>query len=195
MAQVKLILREDVGRLGQAGDLVSVKPGYARNYLLKRGIATLATEARVKELEHHRRAIAENQAKELKDLEAFKQKVQSTVIEVDATAGEGGKLFGSVTMQQVAELLDARGITVDRRKMSVEDAIKTTGEHVVTVQLRRDLAAKLKVIVTSTAAPVVAEALESDETLSLGSGADSDSDPDDSDDSDSDSDSDDSDDD
>jgi large subunit ribosomal protein L9 len=168
MAQVRLILREDVGRLGAAGDLVSVKPGYARNYLLKRGIATVATEARIKELEHHRRIITEKQAKELKDLEAVKHKIQSTAIEVTATAGEGGKLFGSVTMQQVAELLAEKGIEVDRRKMSVPDAIKTTGEHTVTVQLRRELAAKLKVTVTSTSEPVAeVKALDSDETLSL----------------------------
>ena len=144
-----------------------MKPGYARNYLLRRGLATVATESGIKDLEHHRRVIAEKQAKALKDLEAVKQKIQSTKIEVSATAGEEGRLFGSVTMQQIAELLEQKGITVDRRKMSVPDAIKTTGEHVVTVQLRRELAASLKVIVTSTSAPIVEEAADSDDALSL----------------------------
>jgi len=167
MAQVKLILREDIGKLGEAGDLVSVKPGFARNYLLRRGKATLATEARIKELEHHRRAIAEKQAKELKDLQGLKQKIESTVIEVAASAGAEGKLFGSVTMQQVAELLAEKGLDLDRRKMSVPEAIKTTGDHEVTVQLRRELAAKLKVVVTSTYEPPAAEAADTDGSLGV----------------------------
>jgi large subunit ribosomal protein L9 len=80
MAQVKLILREHIEKLGRAGDVVSVKPGFARNYLLRQGKATLATEARIEELEHHRRIIADEQARELKDLEAVKNKIESTVL-------------------------------------------------------------------------------------------------------------------
>ena len=97
MANVKLILREDVEKLGHAGDLVSVKPGFARNFLLRQGKASLATTARISELEHHRRVIGEKQAKELKDLQAVKNKIESTVLQVSATAGVEGKLFGSVT--------------------------------------------------------------------------------------------------
>ena len=77
MALVKIILREDVQNLGHAGDVVSVKPGYARNYLLPRGKAAVATESKVKELEHHRRVISEKLAKELKDVEAVRHKLQS----------------------------------------------------------------------------------------------------------------------
>jgi large subunit ribosomal protein L9 len=167
MAQVKVILREDVRKLGNAGDLVSVKPGFARNYLLRRGKATLATEARINEIEHHRRNIADRQAKELKDLQAVKKKVEATVIEVAASAGAEGKLFGSVTMQQVAGLLAEKGLELDRRKMSVPDAIKTVGEHIVTVQLRRELAASLKVIVTSTGQAPPEEELDLSDSLGV----------------------------
>ena len=147
MALVKLILREHVEKLGRAGDLVSVKPGFARNFLLRQGKASLATDARVEELEHHRRIIAEKQAKELKDLGAVKRKIESTVIEVSAAAGEGGKLFGSVTLPQLVELLEQKGISVDRRKLRVSDAIKSVGEHAVEVRLHPELIATFKVVV------------------------------------------------
>jgi large subunit ribosomal protein L9 len=149
MAQVKLILREDIEKLGHAGDLVSVKPGYARNFLLAKGKANLATEARIKELEHHRRMIADEQAKTLKDLEAARAKIEAAVVEVEVQAGVGGKLFGSVTLQQVADLLAEKGIELDRRKMHIDEPIKTTGEHELQVRLHREVVAKLKVVVTA----------------------------------------------
>ena len=102
MAQVHLILREDVHRLGEAGDLVSVKPGYARNYLLPQGKARLATAGRVKEIEHQKRVINEKLAKELSDLEAVRSRMAGVVLEFTAQAGEEGKLFGSITSQQIA---------------------------------------------------------------------------------------------
>jgi large subunit ribosomal protein L9 len=149
MAQVKLILREDIERLGHAGDLVSVKPGFARNYLLPQGKASIATDARINELEHHRRIIAEEQSKALKDLAAVKNRIEGQVVEVEAQAGTEGKLFGSVTMQQVADLLGQKGIEVDRRKMRVAEAIKSVGEHTVDVRLHRELVAQVKVVVTA----------------------------------------------
>jgi large subunit ribosomal protein L9 len=162
MAQVKLILREDVDNLGHAGDVVSVKPGYARNYLLPKGKASLATAARVSELEHQRRLIAEEQAKLLKDLAAVRARFEALTLEVSAAAGAEGKLFGSVTTQQVAELMTARGFEVDRRKLSTEQPIKTVGEHIVSVRLHRELVAKVKVIVT--ASGVVPEPSEDETT-------------------------------
>ena len=147
MAQVKLILREHVEKLGRAGDVVSVKPGFARNYLLRQGKASMATEARIAELEHHRRIIADHQARELRDLEAVKKKIESTVLEVSAAAGEGGKLFGSVTLQQVAHLLEEKGIEIDRRKLRLSEPIKSIGEHSVEVRLHPELVATFKVAV------------------------------------------------
>jgi len=149
MALVKLILREHVEKLGRAGDVVSVKPGFARNYLLRQGKATLATEGRIEELEHHRRIIADRQARELRDLEAVKKKIESTVLEVSAAAGEEGKLFGSVTLPQLAELLEQRGIAIDRRKLRVSEPIKSVGEHSVDVRLHPELVATFKVLVVA----------------------------------------------
>lgn len=144
-----MILREDVPRLGNAGDLVSVKPGYARNYLLPQGKALVATDSRIREIEHHKRIIADKQVKERKSLEAVAKRLESTQIEVGAQAGEGGRLFGSVTMQQIADLLKQRGLEVDRRRMHTDEPIKTVGEHLVEVRLHRDLTAQLKVTVTA----------------------------------------------
>lgn len=160
MAQMKLILREDVEKLGQAGDLVSVKPGYARNYLLPKGKASVATESRVRELEHHRRIIAEEQMKVLKDLEGVRKKVESLSLEVTAQAGPEGKLFGSVTTQQIAALLAEKGVEVDRRRVSTEEPIKTTGEHEVSVRLHREMVATVKVNVTASGVVATPEAEE-----------------------------------
>jgi len=147
MAQVQLILREDVPSLGDAGELVSVKPGFARNYLVPQGKATVATEANIKELEHQKRVVAEKLAKEMKDLEASRSKLQAVELTVTARVGEEGKLFGSVTTAQIAELLAERGFEIDRRKIALAEPIKEAGEHVVPVQLRREFVAEVKLTV------------------------------------------------
>ena len=149
MAQVQLILREDVHRLGEAGDLVSVKPGYARNYLVPQGKAILATVGRVKELDHQKRVISEQLAKELADLEAVKQRMASVVLEFNAQAGDEGKLFGSITAQQIGEQLAEKGFEIDRRKIELDEPIKALGEHEVPVKLRSEMVAQVKVVVTA----------------------------------------------
>jgi len=145
MAQVQLILREDVYRLGEAGELVSVRPGYARNYLLPQGKAMLATAGRVKELEHQRRIVADKLAKELADLEAVKKKLAGLTLAFTAQAGEEGKLFGSITAQQIADQLAEKGFAIDRRKVVLDEPIKSTGEHTVSVRLRGDVVADVAV--------------------------------------------------
>jgi large subunit ribosomal protein L9 len=145
MALVRLILREDVVALGDAGDVVDVKPGYARNYLLPQGKAILATAARVNELEHHKRVIAEQLARQLKELKAVKQKLEGQVLEFRAQAGEEGRLFGSITAQQLAEQLAEKGMDVDRRKIVLAEPIKNVGEHTVSIRLQGDLTADVKV--------------------------------------------------
>jgi len=149
MSLVKLILREEIHRLGAAGDVVSVKPGYARNYLLPQGKAVLATLGRVKEVEHQQRVISEKLAKEMKDLEALKGQLEAVVLEFEAQAGEEGKLFGSVTAQQLAAQLAEKGQSIDRRKITLDEPIRSVGEHVVGIRLRSDVVAELKVIVTA----------------------------------------------
>lgn len=153
MAQVKLILVESIHSLGEAGDLVSVKPGYARNYLLPQGKALLATESRVRELEHKRRIAEEKAARELKDLQALRKQLERLSIEIGARAGESGKLFGSVTTPQIAERIEAAGLEIDRRRIELRDPIKEIGEHKVSVRLLRELVAELTVTVVAEGAP------------------------------------------
>ena len=149
MGQVKLILREDVPKLGHAGEVVSVKPGYARNFLLPQGKAALASEAKVQELKHHRRLIAEKVTRELKDLNAVRDRLEQLQLEVEAKAGEEGKLFGSVTPIQIAELIGEKGVEIDRRKIDLAEPIKEIGEHSVPIRLHREVIANVKLKVTA----------------------------------------------
>ncbi len=149
MAQIELILNEDVDNLGDAGDLVRVKPGFARNYLLPQGKAIIATKAKIAEVEHHKRIIAERVAKEMKNLEATKKAIEKLELSVEMQAGEEGKLFGSVTSAAIAELLAEKGFEVDRRKIQLKDPIKELGEHEVPLKLRGELVANIKLSVTA----------------------------------------------
>jgi large subunit ribosomal protein L9 len=148
MANVKLILKEDIAGLGHAGDVVSVKPGFAKNFLVPQGKATTASEGKIREIEHLKRQIADKVAKELADLKKTQRAIEGLSLEVKAKAGEEGKLFGSVTAAQIAELLQARGYEIDRRKVDL-DAIKEIGEHAVKVKLHRDVVATVKVVVSA----------------------------------------------
>jgi large subunit ribosomal protein L9 len=147
MRHVKLILRESVPSLGEAGDLVDVKVGFARNYLLPKQKAILATEARVREIEHHKRVVMEKVVKEMKNLEAVRDRLQATPLEVAARVGEEGKLFGSVTAAQIAELLAEKGFDIERRKIALDEPIKEAGEHRVSIRLHRDVIAEVALTV------------------------------------------------
>jgi large subunit ribosomal protein L9 len=147
MARVKVILREDIARLGDAGEVVEVRPGFARNFLLPQGKAILATESSVKALEHHQRVIAEKVSRERKTLEAEKARVESVALEVAVQVGEEGKLFGSVTATQIAELLAAKGIQIDRRKIELPEPIREAGEHRVPLRLHREVTAQVRLTV------------------------------------------------
>jgi len=149
MGLVQVILSEDVHALGDAGEIVSVKPGFARNFLIPEGKAMPATAERVHQVEHQQRVISEKRAKDLNDLEAVKAKLDAIELEIEAQAGEEGKLFGSVTAQNLADLLAEKGLKVDRRKIVLSAAIKTTGEHTVAIRLRSDVVAEFKVTVTA----------------------------------------------
>ncbi len=149
MAQTKLILTEDVPSLGNAGDLVGVKPGYARNYLLPQGKAIAATKAKVKELEHHQRVVAEKVARHLKTVHAERDRLQQVSLEVSVQVGEEGKLFGSVTAQNVADLLKEKGFEIDRKKIAMDGPIKEVGEHEIPIRLHRELDAKIVLKVTA----------------------------------------------
>jgi len=149
MGQIQVILSEDVHALGDAGEVVTVKPGFARNFLIPQGKALLATAERVNEVEHKKRVINERLAKELTDLNAVKAKLDATVLEIAAQSGDEGKLFGSVTAQNLADLLAEKGLDVDRRRIQLSEPIKTLGEHTVAIRLRSDVIAEFKITVTA----------------------------------------------
>lgn len=144
MALVKVILREDIARLGEAGEVVSVRPGFARNFLLPQGKAILATESSMKALDHHQRVIADKVSREKKTLEGEKSRIEALSLEIAVQAGEEGKLFGSVTAAQIAELLAAQGVSVDRRKIELAEPIKEVGEHRVPLRLHREVVASVR---------------------------------------------------
>jgi large subunit ribosomal protein L9 len=143
MRQVKVILRETVHGLGEAGDLVGVKVGYARNYLIPQGKALLATESKVRELDHHKRVVTEKAARNLNDLKALRDRLESVALEVTARVGEEGKLFGSVTTAHIAQLLAEKGYTIDRRKIRLGEPLRELGDHVVPIHLQTDLIAEV----------------------------------------------------
>jgi large subunit ribosomal protein L9 len=143
MRQVKVILREAVPTLGAAGDLVGVKVGYARNYLLPQGKALLATESKVRQLEHQKRVVAEQAAREMKDLQALRDRLESLTLEFTARVGDEGKLFGSVTTANIAELLAEKGFRIDRRKIELSEPLREAGDHVVPIRLSSGFIAKV----------------------------------------------------
>jgi large subunit ribosomal protein L9 len=143
MRQVKVILREAVLGLGEAGDLVGVKVGYARNFLLPQGKALLATDSKVRELQHHKRVVMDKAARDLKDLKALCDRLESVALEVTARVGEEGKLFGSITTAHIAELLAEKGYPVDRRKITLSEPLREIGDHVVPIRLQSDITANV----------------------------------------------------
>src|SRR6185503_19603467 len=149
MASTTILLREDVDALGGRGEIVKVKAGYARNYLLPQKLATLATKGNVKQIEQERTALLKRASEEKATAEL--QKDQMGVIELtfERKAGEGGTLFGSITSMDIAEALQAKGYEIDRRRISLRDAIKETGEYVVKVKLHREVVLEVPVTVTA----------------------------------------------
>lgn len=142
---MKLILREDIAKLGRMGDLVDVADGYGRNYLLPRKLAVLATEKNVRALEHERRVI-ESKAKKLeKSARAQAESLAGVVLTFARAAGEEGKLFGSVTAMDLEEALAAKGHRIDRRRIELDHPIKQLGTVEVSIRLLRDVTATVSV--------------------------------------------------
>ena len=144
---MELILREDVKSLGKAGELVRVKPGYARNFLLPQGLAYEATEGNKKRIAGETRARNARQASEKADAEATAAKLGALSLTLKGKAGEEGTLFGSVTAQDIASALERAGHPVDRRRIELEHPIKTLGEHSVAIRLHPDVHADVRLTV------------------------------------------------
>ena len=148
---MKLILREDVENLGKGGELVEVRPGYGRNFLIPRGLAVLANARNVRELEHQKK-VAEAKAAKLKgSAEAVARRLAETPVTLIRKVGEQDKLYGSVTALDIAEALAARGLQIDRRSIDLAEPIKTVGEFEVPVKLHHDVAGKVKIKVEAEA--------------------------------------------
>jgi large subunit ribosomal protein L9 len=143
-----IILQENVDGLGLIGDVVSVKAGYARNYLIPKGFASFADARNIKELEHNKRQLARKLEKQTKDAEALKARIEKVSCEFIQRASEEGKLFGSVTSMDIGAKFEAAGVDVDRKKIQLAEPIKTLGEHVVSIKLDAGVVAEVKVLVT-----------------------------------------------
>lgn len=146
---MEVILKKDVENLGYANDIVSVKPGYANNYLLPRGLATVATESAKKVLAENLKQRAHKDAKILADAQALAETIANLPLTLSVKAEEG-KLFGTITATDLAEALAAKGVTLDRKVIAVE-AIKTVGEYEAVAKLHREVKATIKFSVVAVA--------------------------------------------
>jgi large subunit ribosomal protein L9 len=141
---MKLILREDVDNLGKSGDLVSVKDGFGRNFLLPRKIAVLANAQSIRQLEHEKSVIAARQTKLRAGADDQAKKLSGIQVKIARKVGEHDKLFGSVTALDIAEALAAQGEKIDRRHIHLPEPIKALGAFEIEVRLHRDVTAKIK---------------------------------------------------
>jgi large subunit ribosomal protein L9 len=144
---MEVILREDVPHLGTIGDVVKVRPGYARNYLLPRGLATVADKRNMRALAHERRLVDEKRRRALSAAEALAKRIAAARIVITARAGEEGKLFGSVTNIDIERALAEHGLMVERRRIRLDEPIKTLGDHAVPVTLTTGVPCELTVTV------------------------------------------------
>lgn len=146
---MKVVLRQDVETLGERGQVVTVKPGYARNFLLPKKLALPATPGNLKTFELHRKVWAAKEAREVEDARGFAAKLSGVTVTVSKKAGENNALYGSVTNSEIAELLLAKGFEIDRRKILLDEPIKTLGDHTVHVKIHRQVNAAVTVSVVA----------------------------------------------
>jgi len=144
---MQVILREDVDNLGKIGDLVKVKDGYARNFLVPAKKAIEATPKNVKAMEHAKKMVSDRIRTLKKTASADADRIKSLAVTIKAKVGEEGKLFGSVTTMDIADAMQAQGVAIDKRKIMLEEPIKRTGDYTVPVKLHTDVVADLKVSV------------------------------------------------
>lgn len=146
---VEVILRRDVADLGLAGEMVNVRPGYARNYLIPQGIALAATEGNRRRFEEERRQIEQSAERVREAAQELAGELEGREVSFVRRASESGRLFGSVTAADIADELEKEGVAVDRRAIRLEDPIKDLGEHEVPVRVHMDIEPTLKVSVVA----------------------------------------------
>jgi large subunit ribosomal protein L9 len=142
---MKVILKEDIKHVGKMGQIVDVADGYARNYLIPKGLVTEASTKNIKFLEHEKRIIQEKSKKIRNSAQDLAHRISSLTISIKAKAGEEGKLFGSITTMDVAEALQKEGVEIDKKKISLEEPIKRLGSYTVNIKLHHDVSAPLNI--------------------------------------------------
>ncbi len=148
---MKVILLDDVTKVGRRGEVRDVSDGYARNFLIPKKLALSATAGNLKNLDHIRKQQEGKAARIKTDAESLRDRIEALRFEQQRQASEEGKLFGSVTSQDIHEFLQANGFVVERRRILLEEPLKTLGEHLVTVRLHADVTAQLRVNIERTA--------------------------------------------
>lgn len=146
-ANIDVILQQDVANLGKIGEVVHVRPGYARNYLLPRQLASAATIKNIKQLEHQRKVVAARHAKAKAEAQESAAKLSGIMLSIARRVGENDKLYGAVTSKEIESALSERGISIDRRKLQLSEPIKALGQYEVPVKLGYETTAIIKVSV------------------------------------------------
>ena len=141
---MQIILQEDIDKLGHRGDIVTVKPGYARNFLLPRKLAIEATSSNMKALERIRTSLAKKTATELEAAQKQAALINGVAVRFTRKTGENDQLFGSVTSADIAEALAAQGFKIDKRQVQLRESVKALGEYPVTIKIFRDVTAEVK---------------------------------------------------
>lgn len=144
---IEVILKDHVEHLGRRGEIVKVANGYARNYLFPRKLALAVTAANTRQIERERAKAEAREAAELEEARAFQRRIEAMPIAIARRVGENDVLYGSVTSSDVADALAARDLTLDRRKIQLEEPLKTLGEHKVPIRVYRDVTAELTVTI------------------------------------------------
>lgn len=144
---MQVILKEDIHNLGKAGEVVKVRPGYGRNFLIPQGKAAVATAGNVAQIEHQKKLIAAKNAKLMKDAQSIADRLAQLEVQIERAVGEEDRLFGSVTSRDIEEALHKKGVTLDHKKLHVGEIIKTIGIHTVEARLGQGVVAQVKVVV------------------------------------------------
>ena len=148
---MQIILNQDVETLGKAGEIITVKPGFARNYLIPQGIATMATKKNIEAINNNLEIQERKDAKTRTNLEALGERLNKLTLKFELQAGEDDKLFGSVTNIMIAEAIAEKGYTIDRKEIEMEETIKSVGNHYVVVKLGSGFSGRIKIKVAAKA--------------------------------------------
>ena len=146
---MEVILKEDIVNLGKIGEVVRVRDGYARNYLLPRGLVLMANKKNLKTFDHQKKLVADQKQKTMRQAQSAADQLTGISLVIPMKVGEEGRLFGSVTNIQIEKALKAKGLNVDRRKIHLDEPIKTAGDYEVPVRLAADLTVPLKLSVVA----------------------------------------------